>query len=249
MLRGPSRRSLRSRRGRLELMNGRRAFRVPAVLVVAHPLNANRATRKLGHQCGVDRRHVRSVAAVTPLGRVEGDDANVLDRDVEGVGDAGAGLGGDRGEIRVDPAQASLTTSAPAASASRATDARQVSIEIGSVGWAARIAATRSTVRRISSAASTSSPGRGLDPADVHHVRALGDDRVARAPPPRPVVRGPAVVERVGCPVDDRHERRTHRPARPGHPVRSNPSSVRRAGVVESANQIDGKELPWRRPP
>src|SRR3712207_7799543 len=42
----------------------------------------------------------------------------------------------------------SLTTSAPAASTSRATDARQVSMEMGSEGCAARTAATRSAVRR-----------------------------------------------------------------------------------------------------
>ena len=69
-----------------QLMDGRRALRVPAVLVVAHPLHADRATGELRHQRGVDGGHVRSVAAVAPRG-VEGDDANVLDRDVERVGD------------------------------------------------------------------------------------------------------------------------------------------------------------------
>src|SRR5947209_8163641 len=46
-------------------------------------------------------------------------------------------------------------TSAPAASASRATDARHVSIEMGSVGWSARMAATRSTGRELKMAQTT----------------------------------------------------------------------------------------------
>ena len=58
----------------------------------------------------------------------------------------------------------SLSRSAPAATASVATSARQVSIEITTSGNAARTAAMVSTVRRISSATSTSAPGPALTP-------------------------------------------------------------------------------------
>ena len=62
------------------------------------------------------------------------------------------------------PAQVSLSRSAPAGTASRATSARQVSIEITTSGNSARTAAMVETVRRISSAGSTVSPGPALTP-------------------------------------------------------------------------------------
>ena len=58
-----------------QLVDGRRALRVPAMLVVAHPLHADRAADELRHQRRVDRGHVGSVAAVV-AGSVEGDDAD-----------------------------------------------------------------------------------------------------------------------------------------------------------------------------
>ena len=76
----------------------------------------------------------------------------------------GAGRGGDLGQAGSAPAQVSLTRSAPAATASAATSARQVSIEMTTSGKRRRTAATVGTVRRISSAASTSAPGPALTP-------------------------------------------------------------------------------------
>ncbi len=62
------------------------------------------------------------------------------------------------------PAQVSLIRSAPAATASVATSARQVSMEITVSGKAARTVATVATVRAISSAGSTWSPGPAFTP-------------------------------------------------------------------------------------
>lgn len=62
------------------------------------------------------------------------------------------------------PDQVSLSRSAPAAIASTATSARQVSMEITTSGKAARTAAMVPTVRRISSITSTSSPGPAFTP-------------------------------------------------------------------------------------
>ncbi len=62
------------------------------------------------------------------------------------------------------PAQVSLIRSAPAAIASRATSARQVSIEITTSGNRSRTAATVGTLRRSSSLASTVAPGPAFTP-------------------------------------------------------------------------------------
>jgi hypothetical protein len=48
--------------------------------------------------------------------------------------------------------------------------------------------------------------GSGLDPADVDHVRALGDHPVHPLHRRGHGVGGAAVVERVWCPVHDRHQ-------------------------------------------
>ena len=82
-----------------QLMDGCRAFGIPAVLVMAHPLDADRLPDELRHQRRVDRGRIGSVAAVAARG-LEGDDANVLDRDVEGVGDRRAD---DVGALRSRP--------------------------------------------------------------------------------------------------------------------------------------------------
>ena len=110
------------------------------------------------------------------------------------------------------------------------------------------MAATRSTVRRISSAASTSSPGAAFTPADVHHVRALGDHLVDPLQGRGHGVGGPAVVERVGCPVHDRHQHeRAVWDVQGTDPEQPVPPSAD-AGVVESANQTDAKgNSRWRR--
>ena len=82
-----------------QLMDGCRAFGIPAVLVMAHPLDADRLPDELRHQRRVDRGRIGTVAAVATRG-LEGDDANVLDRDVEGVGD---GRADDVGTLRSRP--------------------------------------------------------------------------------------------------------------------------------------------------
>ena len=62
------------------------------------------------------------------------------------------------------PPQASLTRSAPAATASRATSERHVSMLMSTSGCRARTSATKPMTRRISSAASITSPGAALMP-------------------------------------------------------------------------------------
>lgn len=62
------------------------------------------------------------------------------------------------------PPQASLRTSAPASHTASPTSCRQVSTLITTSGWRRRTSATKSTVRRASSAASTCSPGPALTP-------------------------------------------------------------------------------------
>lgn len=62
------------------------------------------------------------------------------------------------------PPQASFSTSAPAAQTASPTSCRQVSTLITTSGWRRRTSATKPTVRRTSSAASTCSPGPALTP-------------------------------------------------------------------------------------
>ena len=91
------------------------------------------------------------------------------------------------------PPQASLSRSAPASQQTRPTSCRQVSTLITRSGCRARTSATKPTVRRISSAASTSAPGPAFTPP-MSTMSAPSDDRA----------------------VDSRRARRRRRRSRPG---------------------------------
>ena len=120
----------------------------------------------------------------------------------------GAVLGGDLGQLRVGAAPGVVEqVGAGRAAPPRDRGPPGVDADHQRRGSAARTAATKSTVRRISSATSTSSPGPALTPPMSTMSAPSATTRSTALERGRLGVGGAAVVERVRGAVDDRHHR------------------------------------------
>ena len=146
----------------------------------------------------------------------------------------------------------SLPTTAPAEHAASSTDARQVSIESGTSNRSCN-AAIAGTTRSSSSASPTSGPGPAFTPPTSRRSAPGGDELLGSAEERVEVPGRAAVVERVGCAVEDAHHERTgadvvvvraeadrrkrRRHAAEARPARSEP---RRTTVEHQANRRAG---------